>query len=751
MSRRLVCGLLPVVSCLVLAAAAGGAPRGYYRFPDVHRDTVVFCAEGDLWTVPLAGGVASRLTAHPGDESHPAISPDGATVAFVGHYDGSQDVYTVPLAGGLPVRHTWEGRPGRDGPRVVGWAPDGRILYATRRFSGLPDTRLALLDPTTHEPEAIPLAQAADGSFTPDGRTLYFTRQAFQGHHARFYSGGTAQNLWRFAPGDLEALPLSADHPGTSKLPLWWNGRVVFVSDRGPEGSMNLWSMDPDGGDLRQLTRHDGWDVKEPGLSAEGVVVYQLGADLRAHDLRSGEDRVLDVVLASDLDASRERWIEKPLEYLTAAHLSPTGDRVALTARGEVFVVPTGPGRLVRATRSPDVRYRAARFLPGTEPAGRDPRRALGRERRGRVVGAARRRARRARADHGGRHDLAHRRRALTGRALDRPRRPRPGPLADPGLGRPHAPPRVVAVLGLRRSAELLARRPLRRVVGLREQPARPHPRARHRSRGDLPADDRPLPQLRTGLERGRPLDLLPLRPALRVARDLALGRAPADPFFDKQTRVYAVALEPGARPPFAPPDELHPRTDTDDDEDDDGEPARVSLEREGLVTRLFTVPVPPHNRSSLAIAGERLLWLRRETASEKPGVARHRRDLVGFALGDEDAKPVVLVKDVRRFELSADRTKLLVVRRPSGRDEPELHVLDVAALGDGAVSDDALRKGRLDLSDWTFPLDPHEEWRQMFVGRPGGSQRDYFYDQGMHGADWPAMLDEVPAAGRRA
>ena len=48
--------------------------------PDIHGDTIVFAAEGDLWTVSTNGGVARRLTTHPGEESHPAISPDGKTL-----------------------------------------------------------------------------------------------------------------------------------------------------------------------------------------------------------------------------------------------------------------------------------------------------------------------------------------------------------------------------------------------------------------------------------------------------------------------------------------------------------------------------------------------------------------------------------------------------------------------------------------------------------------------------------------------
>ncbi len=60
----------------------------------------------------------------------------------------------------------------------------------------------------------------------------------------------------------------------------------------------------------------------------------------------------------------RETWVKKPMDFLTASQLSPTGDRVVLTARGQVFVAPVKEGRIVEVTRKPGVRYREARFLP---------------------------------------------------------------------------------------------------------------------------------------------------------------------------------------------------------------------------------------------------------------------------------------------------------------------------------------------------------------------------------------------------
>ena len=338
-------------------AASAAAPQGYYRHPALHGDTIVFSSEGDLWRVPVKGGVAQRLTTHPGSESFPAISPDGGTLAFVGQYEGWSEVYTMPLQGGQPVRQTFE----CGGARVVGWTPDGKVLYTTDKFSTLPNTQLVTLDTQTHVSHVLPLAQASDGVIDPQTGTLYFVRLPKQSSATKRYHGGWIENLWRYKEGDAEATPLTGTDTGTNREPMWWQGRLYFTSDR--DGVMNLWSMKPDGGDLKQHTHHQDMDVKGPSLDA-GRIAYQKGADLHVHYIASGKDDVVNITLASDFDQEREHWVKKPMEYLTSAHLSPTGDRLALTARGQVFVAPVESGRLVEVPRKQNVRYRNAAFLP---------------------------------------------------------------------------------------------------------------------------------------------------------------------------------------------------------------------------------------------------------------------------------------------------------------------------------------------------------------------------------------------------
>ena len=132
------------------AAAAGGAPAGFYRQPSLGPNEVVFTSECDLWRVPLllpfeaqpnTTLFASRLTHGEGCSYSAAVSPDGAHVAFVSERDGALELYVMPVHGGEPRRLTYDGVPlsaSNDGGRVraLGWLIGGDEEPDSVRASG---------------------------------------------------------------------------------------------------------------------------------------------------------------------------------------------------------------------------------------------------------------------------------------------------------------------------------------------------------------------------------------------------------------------------------------------------------------------------------------------------------------------------------------------------------------------------------------------------------------------------------------
>jgi len=99
--------VLAVVISYSLAFAQEMQEGRLMRFPDIYKDKVAFVYGGDLWLASASGGVARRITSHPGRELFPKFSPDGKWIAFTGQYDGNFNVYVIPSGGGQPKQLTF--------------------------------------------------------------------------------------------------------------------------------------------------------------------------------------------------------------------------------------------------------------------------------------------------------------------------------------------------------------------------------------------------------------------------------------------------------------------------------------------------------------------------------------------------------------------------------------------------------------------------------------------------------------------
>src|SRR5262245_45011302 len=142
---------------------------GYYRFPAIHSETIVFTSEDDLWEVPASGGVARRLTANRGACSHPFFSPDGRWIAFSGREEGHNEGFLMPAGGGAARRVTYLGV----NSSVAGWTPDGsRILFASdhaQPFDRI--TWIYAVSPEGGLPELWPVGPAVSISVIAGNRT----------------------------------------------------------------------------------------------------------------------------------------------------------------------------------------------------------------------------------------------------------------------------------------------------------------------------------------------------------------------------------------------------------------------------------------------------------------------------------------------------------------------------------------------------------------------------------------------------
>lgn len=729
--------LVSLLSLLCLLPLAAQSNRGYYRSPALHGNTVVFTAEGDLWQVPVSGGLARRLTSHAASEMDPRFSPDGKTLAFSANYEGVPEVYTMPAEGGLPQRRTF------GGGVPSGWTPDGRIIFSTQTYSTLPDGQLATVD-AKNRIERVPLQQAAQGVYDSAGKTLYFTRLRFQGSHAKRYTGGTAQKLWKFTPG-AEAAPLTADYAGTSRDAMYWQGRIYFASDR--DGTMNIWSMDENGKGLKQHTRHEGWDVATPYLNA-GRIVYQLGADLHLLEIASGKETKLDILLPSDFDQMRERWVKNPMEFQTSVVLSPDGSQLVLTARGRAFVAPVkaGQGRLVDATGPKPARIRYATLMPdkkqvlalstesGEVEIWKLPANGLGPGERLTTDGKVLRWNIFPSPDgklavHADKNnqlwllDLATKSQKLLAAS-------KYGGNSFPVFGdirwSPDSKWFTYVLAGANDLDQIW-------IYSVDSGAATAVTTDRYNSQSPAWSAD------------GKFLYFISDR-ALRSSVFSPWGTRQPDPYFDRSDKIYQLALKKGTRSPFEPDDELHAAEKKEDEkkaeekksEDNKAEEkkpdekkpeaVKVEIDLDGIQTRLEEVPVPAGNYANLTAPGKRLCWMNIDRTDFS------KSSLQCMDVANKGDKPETVAEGVNGYSLSLDGKKMMIAK---GRD---LHVLDSSVKD--AKNPKALTDSKVDLSAWTFTVIPAEEYREALVDA-WRLHRDYFYDPSMHGVNWTLMRDK--------
>ena len=710
--------------------------RGYYRYPAVHGETIVFTSEGDLWTVGIHGGTAQRLTTAPGTEQMATISPDGRTVAFLANYEGPSEVYTIPIRGGLPERRTFEGS-----VQPAGWSPDGKLLISTERYSTLPGNKLALID-AQGKREILPLAEAAEGTYSADGKTLFFTRWTRQWSETKRYKGGFAESIWRF-DGTHEAAPLTADFDGTSAHPMFWKDRVYFLSDR--DGIMNVWSMDTDGKHLKQESHQKVFDVQAASLS-EGHIVYASGADLWLLDPATGGEQTIPVTLQSDFDQMREHWVKKPIDYLTEVHLSPDGSSAVFTARGEVFVIPAKPGRIVKVASNSSVRYREAHFLPdgksivtlstesGETEFWKYPANGVGAPEQwthdakvlrwdGLPSPDGRWLAHWNKNQELWLYDIQAKQEKWIAQSMN-------GDFGDVSWS-PDS-----KWLAYSQTAD----NSFQQIKILNVDSGKIEVITSNRYNSGTPAWS----------SDGKWLYFLSDR-SLETTVPAPWGPRAPEPHFDRTVKIYQLALTTGLRSPFLPDDELHKdgkdidkkdekkqddkassdkkddkkTEDTKDDKKDDKKDEKkveVKIDFSDVASRVTEVPVHAGNYGNLQLTEKRLCWI--SAADEHVSVQC-------LDIANKGDEPDTVLRDAGSFEISQDRKKMLVAQAAN------FYIFD-AEVKDG---NGAKAKSGIDLSRWSIITNPREEFHGLFLDA-WRLERDYFYDPHMHGVNWPAMRD---------
>ncbi len=356
MNMRVLVRSLLFVSAVALAVggftlrsdAAGQAaePTRLLRSPAISATQIAFVYANNIWTVERTGGLARRLTSFQGQTVNPKFSPDGKWIAFSGDYAGNTDVYVMPAAGGEPKRLTWH--PGAD--MVQGWTHDGKaVMFASGRATWAPSAapRFWTVPAAGGVEEPMALPRAYQGKISPDGSRVAYRMNTSWDEERRNYRGGQNRPVWivDLKSYDLVTPPWTDSH---DKDPVWHGDTVYFISDR--DGVANVWSFEPRAKRLAQVTKFADFDVKALDGSAAGLVFEQAG---QVHELdpKTGAARVVPITATGDFPWMMARW-EDVANRVSNLSVSPTGRRIVVEARGEIFTIPVEKGDVRNLTNS---------------------------------------------------------------------------------------------------------------------------------------------------------------------------------------------------------------------------------------------------------------------------------------------------------------------------------------------------------------------------------------------------------------
>ena len=709
MRHRFLAALAALFFVLAVApAAAQQEDTRLLRFPHIHGDRVVFTYAGDLYTAPVRGGQATRLTSHEGLEIFAKFSPDGRWIAFSGEYAGTRQVYVIPSSGGEPRQLTFYPDVGPMPPRggydhlIMDWTPDGEhiLVRANRTPFGQRVGRYYLVDPDGGLEVPLEIPEGGSGAtYDPTGTKLAYTIKSREWRHWKRYTGGRQQEVWLY---DLDASTSQriTDFTGTDHFPMWVGDAVYFVSDRGESQKLNLWRYDLDTEQFSQVTSHEDFDVLWPSRG-QGGIVYQSGGWIWHYDPEAGSTRKLSITVPGDRPYALPYW-KQVGDDVESYDLSPSGNRAVFGARGEVFTVPAEHGNTRNLSETPGERERSVAWSPD-----------------GRWLAYL--------SDATGAYELYV-------RAADGSGEPRQ--LTSGGeswiYGMEWSP-----------SSEWIAwsdqRNRLRAVEvstgAIREV---------DRTTGgrlfdyDWAPDSRWLTYSKTSANTMSAVWLYSFESdrATKVTGDMT---DESSPVFDRQgrylyfvsardfdygdrgfdARIFVATLQADGPHPFPPRSDEEPAiADGDDGSGDDEEasssetPVRIDLD--GLGDRIMALPdVQPGSYFGLTGTDSGLLYFSNGTVHL-------------YSLDDRSAKPVV--EGVQGYVVNADRSKLMF------RNRDDYGIVD---LQPGQSTDDVLSLRGMELR-----IDPRVEWAQIYHDA-WRIMSDWFYDPGMHGVDWPAMYEK--------
>ncbi|MEM6645774.1 MAG: S41 family peptidase [Bacteroidota bacterium] len=349
-----------------LALFGQDAPT-WLRYPAISPDgaQIAFSYQGDLYVVPTAGGTAVQRTTYSGYDAMPVWSPDGSHIAFASDRYGNLDVFVIPAAGGTPTRLTHHSA--TDHPSD--FTPDGQhVLFTSSRTDKASNamfpsgvlSELYQVSVAGGTPQMVLTTPAEDAVYNAEGTALLFhDRKGYEDPLRKKHTSSVTRDVWRYDMADSSYTKV-AGWQGEDRTPVWDADETgFFYLSEASNGTFNVHHKPFDGAPTA-LTDFPIHPVRFLTSSADGLLCFSQDGEI--YTMRRGESPQ-KVAVRLTRDASRTDAIQTVSSGATQMAVSPNGKEIAFIYRGDVFVTSTETSTTKQVTQTP-TQERSVAFHP---------------------------------------------------------------------------------------------------------------------------------------------------------------------------------------------------------------------------------------------------------------------------------------------------------------------------------------------------------------------------------------------------
>lgn len=335
-----------------LAAQAQDNPL-WMRHPAISPNgkTIAFSYQGDIFTVPSSGGTAKQITSNAAFDSYPVWSPDGNHIAFASNREGSIDVWVMDANGGIPKRVTTNS--GSEYP--LRWKDNSTIMF---KASIMPTAKSIIFAGSYPQVYTVGMDGGRPKLFSDitmdaldinaSGDVIYIDRKGYEDEWRKHHRSPITRDVWLKSGDSFRKL---TTFDGEDRDPVWSADGKSFYYLSEQSGTLNIYHRTLDGKET-QITNHEKNPVRFLSAATDGTLCY--GYDGEIYTVRKGgQPQKTPIRIAADTEGKELiRQIRNSGAY--NIKLSPNGKEIGFVMHGDVYVTSIEYRTTKQITNTPE-------------------------------------------------------------------------------------------------------------------------------------------------------------------------------------------------------------------------------------------------------------------------------------------------------------------------------------------------------------------------------------------------------------